>query len=34
MVDFLSAEEQARWITELNGHILQCVKDANGNHVS
>jgi len=34
MIDFLSAEEQARWIAELNGHILQCVKDANGNHVS
>jgi pumilio RNA-binding family len=34
MIDFLSAEEQVRWIAELNGHILQCVKDANGNHVS
>ena len=34
MIDYLGAAEQARWVAELHGHILQCVKDANGNHVS
>lgn len=34
MIEYLSAEEQAEWVIELHGHVLQCVKDANGNHVS
>lgn len=34
MIEYLSSEEQAAWILELHGHVLQCVKDANGNHVN
>lgn len=33
MVDYLSPAQQAQWISELRSHILDCVKDINGNHV-
>jgi len=33
-IDCGSIQQQAAIVGELNGHILQCVKDSNGNHVS
>lgn len=33
-VDDITPEEQSVIVRELEPHILRCVKDANGNHVS
>ena len=38
MIDFqvleaVDAELQIRLISELDGHVIECVKDQNGNHV-
>jgi hypothetical protein len=31
--EYVSAEQQAKLIKELEGNVLKCVKDQNGNHV-
>ncbi|CAG8590302.1 540_t:CDS:2 [Acaulospora colombiana] len=33
-IECITLQQQSNIVAELNGHILQCVKDANGNHVS
>jgi len=33
-VECVSAEQQSAFVKELDGQVLRCVKDANGNHVS
>lgn len=33
-VDDITPEEQSVIVRELEPHVLRCVKDANGNHVS
>lgn len=33
-VDDITPEEQSLIVRELEPHVLRCVKDANGNHVS
>lgn len=33
-VDDITPEEQSIIVRELEPHVLRCVKDANGNHVS
>ena len=29
----IDSEQQIRLISELDGHVMQCVRDQNGNHV-
>lgn len=33
-VEYILPEQQAIIVRELEPHVLKCVKDANGNHVS
>lgn len=33
-IDGGTPEQQSVIVSELSGHILKCVKDSNGNHVS
>jgi pumilio RNA-binding family len=33
-VEYILPDQQAIFVRELDVHVLKCVKDANGNHVS
>lgn len=33
-MEYVLPEQQAVFVKELDAHVLKCVKDANGNHVS
>lgn len=33
-VEYVLPDQQAAFVKELDTHVLKCVKDANGNHVS
>ena len=33
-VEYILPEQQASIVKELEAHVMRCVKDANGNHVS
>jgi pumilio RNA-binding family len=33
-VEYILPDQQAAFVRELDTHVLKCVKDANGNHVS
>ena len=33
-IEYTSPEQQTKIILELHPHILKCIKDAHGNHVS
>lgn len=32
-LEVISPEQQALLVKELEGHVLKCIKDQNGNHV-
>lgn len=32
-LEVISSEQQARLVKELEGHVMKCIKDQNGNHV-
>ena len=32
-IESISVEQQTTLVRELDGHVLKCVKDMNGNHV-
>jgi hypothetical protein len=32
-IEVISPEQQAVLVKELEGHVLKCIKDQNGNHV-
>lgn len=33
-IEYILPDQQAAFVRELDAHVLKCVKDANGNHVS
>lgn len=33
-IEYILPDQQAAYVRELDAHVLKCVKDANGNHVS